>query len=97
MPTYEYKCDSCGYVFEEFQSMKDAPLTKCPKCQGKIQRLIGPGAGLIFKGSGFYLTDYKKSNSSPATTSKASGTEKKTEPAAKPKVDKPPTGDKTSS
>ncbi len=96
MPTYEYRCDSCGYVFEEFQSMKDAPLTKCPKCQGKIHRLIGTGAGLIFKGSGFYLTDYKKSNSSPAT-GKTGGDEKKSEPAAKPKVEKPPASDKAAS
>ena len=66
MPTYEYKCDNCGYAFEEFQSMNDEPLTSCPKCEGKVQRLIGAGSGLIFKGSGFYLTDYKKSNSSPA-------------------------------
>lgn len=94
MPTYDYKCDSCGYVFEEFQSMKDAPLSKCPKCGGKVQRLIGPGAGLIFKGSGFYLTDYKKSNSSPAT-SNGSGAAKKTEPAPKPKAEKPSAGDKT--
>jgi putative FmdB family regulatory protein len=66
MPTYEYKCDSCGFLFEEFQSMNDKPIDKCPKCNGKVQRLIGAGAGMIFKGSGFYLTDYKKSNSSPA-------------------------------
>lgn len=96
MPTYEYRCESCGYVFEEFQSMKDAPLSKCPKCGGKVQRLISPGAGLIFKGSGFYLTDYKKSNSSPAT-SNGSATTKKTEPAPKPKVEKPSAGDKTKS
>jgi len=69
MPTYEYKCDNCGYTFEEFQAMTDAPLEKCPKCGGKVQRLIGAGAGLIFKGSGFYLTDYKKFNSSPAASS----------------------------
>ncbi len=74
MPTYEYRCDACGHVFEEFQSMKDDPLTKCPKCGGKVQRLIGPGAGLIFKGSGFYLTDYKKSISSPTTAKSGNGT-----------------------
>lgn len=94
MPTYEYKCESCGYDFEEFQSIKDPPLNKCPKCHGKVQRLIGPGAGLIFKGSGFYLTDYKKSNASPATTSKGNGTEKKAEPAPKPKTENTTT-DKT--
>ncbi len=68
MPTYEYKCNSCGFVFEELQSMNDAPIKNCPKCKGKVQRLIGAGAGMIFKGSGFYLTDYKKSNSSPSKT-----------------------------
>ena len=61
MPTYEYECQKCGHRFEEFQSMKDAPLTKCPVCKGKVKRLIGAGAGLIFKGSGFYITDYTRS------------------------------------
>jgi putative FmdB family regulatory protein len=62
MPTYEYKCGDCGYKFEKFQSMKDKPLEKCPKCDGGVQRLIGTGAGVIFKGSGFYATDYATSN-----------------------------------
>ncbi len=97
MPTYEYRCDECGYVFEEFQSMNDEPLTTCPKCKGSVQRLIGPGAGLIFKGSGFYLTDYKKSNSSPATTNPAHATPKKSEPAtSETKSDKPSTTSKPS-
>ncbi len=61
MPTYEYECQKCGHRFEEFQSMKDAPLTKCPECKGKVKRLIGAGAGFIFKGSGFYITDYRSS------------------------------------
>ena len=61
MPTYEYECQKCGHRFEEFQSMKDAPLQKCPKCRGKVKRLIGAGAGLLFKGSGFYITDYRSS------------------------------------
>src|SRR5947208_348326 len=60
MPTYEYACPKCGHQFEQFQSMRDEPLKKCPKC-GKtgLKRLVGSGAGLIFKGSGFYITDYK--------------------------------------
>ena len=62
MPTYEYKCQICGYMFEVFQSMKDKPATKCPECNGKVRRLISGGAGVIFKGSGFYATDYAKSN-----------------------------------
>jgi putative FmdB family regulatory protein len=59
VPTYEYECQKCGHRFEAFQSMKDAPLSRCPKCRGKVKRLISGGAGLIFKGSGFYLTDYR--------------------------------------
>lgn len=60
MPTYDYKCDACGHAFEEFQSIKADPIRKCPKCgKNKVKRLIGTGAGLIFKGSGFYITDYR--------------------------------------
>ena len=60
MPTYEYACTKCGHQFEQFQSMRDEPLKKCPKC-GKVglKRLISGGSGLIFKGTGFYITDYK--------------------------------------
>jgi len=60
MPTYEYVCLSCGYRFEVSQSMTDKPKSKCPKCKKKVKRLIGSGGGIIFKGSGFYETDYKK-------------------------------------
>jgi len=60
MPTYEYKCLDCGFYFEHFQSMKDHPLKICPKCNGKLKKLISAGLGPIFKGSGFYETDYKK-------------------------------------
>ncbi len=59
MPTYEYKCKECGHSFEVFQSMSAEPVKACPKCKGEVKRLIGPGAGPIFKGSGFYQTDYK--------------------------------------
>jgi putative FmdB family regulatory protein len=67
MPTYDYHCEKCGKTFELFQSMKDEPVTVCPKecCQektwskGKVKRLLGTGAGIIFKGSGFYETDYR--------------------------------------
>ena len=70
MPTYEYLCDKCGQEFEKFQSMSDKPLTICPKelCdlktwgKGKVRKLISSGAGLIFKGSGFYITDYRSEN-----------------------------------
>ena len=60
MPTYDYRCEDCGHEFEHFQSMLEDPLKICPVCKGRIKRLIGPGSGLIFKGSGFYITDYKK-------------------------------------
>ena len=60
MPTYEYACPKCGHEFEQFQSMRDEPLKKCPKCKkAGLKRLVGGGAGLIFKGTGFYITDYK--------------------------------------
>ena len=59
MPTYDYECRSCGHSFEAFQKMSDKPLENCPKCGSKVKRLIGAGAGIIFKGSGFYATDYK--------------------------------------
>jgi putative FmdB family regulatory protein len=61
MPTYEYECAKCKKTFEISQSIKDKPLTVCPdaKCKGKVKRLIGKGSGIIFKGSGFYATDYR--------------------------------------
>jgi len=61
MPTYEYRCEN-GHSFEEFQSMLAAPVETCPICGGKAERLISGGTGLIFKGSGFYITDYAKKN-----------------------------------
>jgi len=68
MPTYEYECAKCGN-FDFFQNMKDDPLKKCPKCGGKVHRLIGGGSGIIFKGTGFYETDYKKKKGSPDKSS----------------------------
>ena len=63
MPTYDYLCDGCGHRFEEFQSMTAKALRKCPECgKNALQRLIGAGAGVIFKGSGFYETDYRSSS-----------------------------------
>jgi len=59
MPTYEYECEKCGHKFEYFQSMSSERLKVCPECKGKVRRLIGTGAGIIFKGSGFYETDYR--------------------------------------
>jgi len=60
MPTYDYKCMKCDHSFEEFQKMTDDLLTTCPVCEGNLKRLIGAGSGPIFKGTGFYHTDYKK-------------------------------------
>jgi putative FmdB family regulatory protein len=60
MPTYDYECQACGHTFEEFQMMSEEPLTKCPACKKKkLKRLIGTGAAILFKGSGFYQTDYR--------------------------------------
>ena len=62
MPTYEYECRRCSHAFEAFQSMTDKPLRTCPECGGPVRRLIGAGAGVIFKGSGFHATDYRSSS-----------------------------------
>ena len=72
MPTYEYRCKSCGHEFEEFQTMSSDPLTMCPKCaKPTLKRLMSSGVGLVFKGSGFYLTDYKKANTSSSSSTKS--------------------------
>ncbi len=83
MPTYQYECGACGNGFEILQSMVDKKLKKCPKCgKSKLHRLIGTGSGIIFKGTGFYETDYKrksdpktaKADSKPATSAKGGST-----------------------
>ena len=94
MPTYEYECEKCKKTFELFQSMKDDALTTCPKecCQqkkwgkGKVKRLLGTGAGLIFKGSGFYSTDYRSSGYKEAAKKDSAPT---TPPAAPAKESSP--------
>ena len=84
MPTYDYECDACGHTFELFQSMRDEPKKKCPGCgKMKLRRLIGSGGAILFKGSGFYTTDYRsreydrkaksESSSSDASTSTDAG------------------------
>lgn len=86
MPTYEYECKSCGHVFEAFQSMKDEPLKICPECGKEIRRLINGGTGIIFKGSGFYVTDNggsKKAASASSPSSAANST-----PASESKKEK---------
>jgi len=79
MPTYDYECEKCGKSFEAFQSMKDKPFETCPEntcgseewSHGKVRRLIGTGAGLIFKGSGFYITDYRSEGYKKAAQSES--------------------------
>jgi putative FmdB family regulatory protein len=88
MPTYEYECAKCNYTFEEFQQIKEKPLKICPKCKGPLRRLITGGAGLIFKGSGFYVTDYKRSHLPEKKEEKKKDIQKATEttkPSEKPK------------
>jgi len=79
MPTYEYKCLECGHRFDVFQKMSEEPLEVCEKCGGAVRRVMSGGSGLIFKGSGFYITDYaRKSTSGAGTGEKSSATETKT-------------------
>jgi putative FmdB family regulatory protein len=79
MPTYEYKCLKCERRFEVFQSISDTPIKTCEVCKGQVKRLIGRGAGFIFKGSGFYCTDYRSES-----YQKAAKTEKEPAPAPAP-------------
>ena len=96
MPTYEYECTKCGHLFETVQSIKAEPLKKCPKCKGRVKRVLGLGGGLLFKGSGFYTTDYRsesykkaaKADVKPADVKPAAAPEKKTE--TKPSSKKAP-------
>jgi len=109
MPTYEYHCEKCKKDFELFQSMKDNPVATCPKEQcrqkkwgkGKVRRLLGTGAGLIFKGSGFYITDYRSegykqaakddaSSSAPPKPADSKPAPAKTDTAPTPKAPAPP-------
>ena len=83
MPTYEYKCEACGNKFERFQSIMAAPIKQCPACKkNKVKRLIGTGGGLIFKGSGFYITDYRSEGyKEKAKADSADGGAKESKPA----------------
>lgn len=106
MPTYDYECDACDHHFDAFQTMSAEPLKKCPQCgKKKLRRLFGAGAGLIFKGSGFYLTDYRSesykqaaaadkplsSDSSSSSSSDSKAASKRAEvKASEPKTSTPP-------
>lgn len=72
MPTYDYICKVCSHEFEAFQKMSDSPLTECPVCKGEVKRKIGAGLAPVFKGSGFYITDYKKSGTAQSAETKSS-------------------------
>ena len=93
MPTYDYVCESCGFEFEQFQTITARPIRKCPKC-GKttLKRLIGVGAGVIFKGSGFYQTDYRSESYKKAAEKDKPGGD--TKDKAKTKTDVPKTAEK---
>lgn len=99
MPTYDYQCSSCEYLFEEFQSITAKPLKKCPQC-GKmtLKRLLGTGAGIIFKGSGFYETDYRSDSYKKAAESEKKPAEKseKKQPACAGSCDSCPAAKETS-
>jgi len=94
MPTYDYECTACAYKFEHFQGINDPVKRKCPKCgRLKLRRLIGAGAAIVFKGSGFYQTDYRSESykkkadaekKAAAGDTKKSGDSQKSKPAAKP-------------
>ena len=85
MPTYDYKCRSCDAVFERFQRITEDPISICPECSGQVRRLIVGGTGVIFKGSGFYVTDNKKPDitSSPGKIANTADTKKETATAVK--------------
>lgn len=92
MPTYEYRCPECGNEFDKFGKMSDPPVTECPSCHAQAQRKISAGAGLVFKGSGFYITDYKKSGQSgggEGGSSSSGGGESKPESKGESSAPKP--------
>lgn len=86
MPNYDYECQKCGDRFEVFQSMNDAKLTDCPgeACEGQVKRLLGTGGGIIFKGSGFYQTDYRSSSYQAGAKAESSASKGESAPAAAP-------------
>ena len=87
MPTYDYACDACKHTWEEFQPITAKPTKKCPNCKKqKAKRLIGAGAGLLFKGSGFYITDYKKKSGTPDGGGKSADAGKKSESKSETKA-----------
>jgi putative FmdB family regulatory protein len=90
MPTYEYECGNCGHRFEKFSRITEASVAKCPQCHGPAERLISGGAGLLFKGSGFYITDYRSDSYKKAESKEKGGTG-----SASSSSDKPAAADKS--
>ena len=85
MPTYDYECRACGHRFDELQSFSEPPLTKCPACKkNKLERLFGGGGAIIFKGSGFYETDYRRAGTNGKADADGAKTETKAEAPAAP-------------
>ncbi len=82
MPTYEYECQECGFRFDQFQSMTAEPLTECSECKGAVKRLISLGGGVLFKGKGFYQTDYRTSDYQKKAKEDQGLKSKKVEPSA---------------
>jgi len=94
MPTYQYRCENCHHEFEAFQTISEPPVENCPVCGGKVKRIISGGAGFIFKGSGFYITDYRSAaykaaaekerqkDTSPGSVSSASSSSERSKPAS---------------
>jgi putative FmdB family regulatory protein len=105
MPTYEYRCPACGTDFEKFQKMSDPPVAECPGCGAAAERRISGGSGLLFKGSGFYITDYrgegykkaaeadKGASPAPAATSGDAQPAAESKPAPKPESKPAPKGE----
>ncbi|HWO88609.1 MAG TPA: zinc ribbon domain-containing protein [Gemmatimonadales bacterium] len=89
MPTYEYRCGQCGAEFEKFQKISSKPVASCPECGSKAERLLSAGAGLVFKGSGFYITDYKRSGEKKKESGSESGGESKSSGSGGSAADKP--------
>lgn len=84
MPTYEYECEECGHVFERFQGINEDPIDRCPECEGRVRRLISSGGGLVFKGPGFYATDYRSGGRPKSSAGEGGGSEKASPPDGKP-------------
>ena len=82
MPTYWYRCQLCKHEFEEFQSITDSPVKECPKCGGLVMRVITGGVGLIFKGTGFYITDYRKESYKKAEKADAGNSSSSSTPSS---------------